>query len=242
MAGAAAAEIHSLGSGGNSASAWTSAAPHPQTNTQDTREALDPQHSTTSCAAYVHYALCNRTMCLSSVTQARAARARTSDTRDTSQALHKSHLFSNVLPPRPSSLERHCVGQSGGGNLRHFASSRLLSKRGVGPVAPLAPLSAPFLRRVLVLGYCERARRATPFCFCACGCSRVVLWSSTTLFHYQRWDMEPVEDYVYRSEGSAQRGPAGRLRRFPRLSHRLYVFSYRLLLFEWTSEKSCVVW
>ena len=56
--------IHPLGLGGSCASAWTSAALHPQTNTQDTREALDPQHSTTSCAAYVHYALCNRTMCL----------------------------------------------------------------------------------------------------------------------------------------------------------------------------------
>ena len=41
-----------------------SAAPHPQKNTLDTREALDSQHSTTSCAAYAHYALCNRTMCL----------------------------------------------------------------------------------------------------------------------------------------------------------------------------------
>ena len=38
--------------------------PSHKTNTQDTREALDSQHSTTSCAAYVHYALCNRTMCL----------------------------------------------------------------------------------------------------------------------------------------------------------------------------------
>ena len=36
--------------------------------------------------------------------------------------------------------------------------------------------------------------------------------------------MEPVEDYVYGSEGSALRGPAGRLRRFPHLSHRLCVF------------------
>ena len=88
--------IHPLGLGGSCASAWTSAAPHPQTNTQDTREALHPQHSTTSCAAYVHYALCNRTMCLSSVTQARAARARTSDTRDTSHAVHSSR-FSQVL-------------------------------------------------------------------------------------------------------------------------------------------------
>ena len=63
LPGAPLREVVSL-KGGSCASAWTSAAPHPQTNTQDTREALDPQHSTTSCAAYVHYALCNRTMCL----------------------------------------------------------------------------------------------------------------------------------------------------------------------------------
>ena len=48
---------------------------------------------------------------------ARAARARTSDTRDTSQALHhKPPFLKRPPPPRPSSLERHCVGPSGGGN------------------------------------------------------------------------------------------------------------------------------
>ena len=38
----------------------------PSTNTHKRTQKvwLDPQHSTTSCAAYVHYALCNRTMCL----------------------------------------------------------------------------------------------------------------------------------------------------------------------------------
>ena len=52
--------VHPLGLGCD----CPSAARHPQTHTLDTREALDPQHSTTSCAAYVHSALCNRTMCL----------------------------------------------------------------------------------------------------------------------------------------------------------------------------------
>ena len=48
---------------------------------------------------------------------ARAARSRTSDTRDTSQALHhKPPFLKRPPPPRPSSLERHCVGPSGGGN------------------------------------------------------------------------------------------------------------------------------
>ena len=64
MAVAATAEGPPLGVGRRlSFCVRPSAAPHPQTYTLDTREALDSQHSTTSCAAYVHYALCNRTMC-----------------------------------------------------------------------------------------------------------------------------------------------------------------------------------
>ena len=75
----------------------------------DTREAIDPQHSTTSCAAYAHYALCNRT-CLSSVTQ-HARHAHAQVTRETHHMrCTSSHFFSSPPPPRPSSLERHCVG------------------------------------------------------------------------------------------------------------------------------------
>ena len=65
-------------------------------------------------------------------------------------------------------------------------------KRGVGPVAPLLPLSAPFLRRVLVLGYRERARRATlfvsvPVVVLASSRGRVLLSSTTRAGTWNQW-------------------------------------------------------
>ena len=77
----------------------TPAAPHPQPYTLDTLEALDPQHSTTSCAAYVHYAQCNRTMCLSSVTQ-HARHAHAQLTRETHHTWCTTSRFSKVRSVR----------------------------------------------------------------------------------------------------------------------------------------------
>ena len=70
--------------------------------------------------------------------------------------------------------------------------SRLLFQTCVGPVAPLPPLSAPFLRRVLVLGYRERARRATPFVsvpvvVLASCCGRVLLSFTTRAGTWNQW-------------------------------------------------------
>ena len=75
--------IHPLGLGGSCASAWTSAAPHPQTNTQDTREALDPQHSTTS-VQYIRTLCTGATArCVSAVSLKHARHAHAQVTRET---------------------------------------------------------------------------------------------------------------------------------------------------------------
>ena len=77
-------------------------------------------------------------------------------------------------------------------NPAHTVEQPSASKRGVGPVAPLPPLSAPFLRRVLVLGYRERARRATPFVsvpvvVLASSRGRVLLSSTTRAGTWNQW-------------------------------------------------------
>ena len=119
MAGAAAAKIHPLGSGGNSASAWIlRSAPATKTHTRGHRKCglTHAQHHIL-CSTHVHRAQVQPHDVSQQCHSARAARARTSDTRDTSQALHhKPPFLKRPPPPRPSSLERHCVGQSGGGN------------------------------------------------------------------------------------------------------------------------------
>ena len=55
--------------------------------------------------------------CVSAVSLSTRGTRTHSDTRDTSHAVHLEPPFlERPPPPRPSSLERHCVGPSGGGN------------------------------------------------------------------------------------------------------------------------------
>ena len=81
------------------------AAPQPQkrTHKRTQRVWLDSRTAPHPCAVYAHCALCNRTMCLSSVTpHARHAHAQV--TRETHHTrCTTSHFLSNVLllPDRP---------------------------------------------------------------------------------------------------------------------------------------------
>ena len=93
----------------------TSAAPQPQNNHNTTQEETLAPRTAPHPVRYTRTpgtcATARRDSAAS--LNARAARARTSEARVTPHGCTQERLFSSPPPPRPSSLERHCVGQSG---------------------------------------------------------------------------------------------------------------------------------